>query len=105
MVAFQFFSRRVLRWFICPLLLPLVLLLNILIAAGNPAKNIYTFFLVGQGLLYLLALIGWILIRNGSRAGIFSVPFYFLFMNYCMLLGFFRYLGKKQPATWEKAER
>jgi biofilm PGA synthesis N-glycosyltransferase PgaC len=105
MVAFQFFSRRVLRWFICPLLLPLVLLLNILIVAGNPAKNIYTFFLVGQGLLYLLALIGWMLIRNGSRAGIFSVPFYFLFMNYCMLLGFFRYLGKKQPATWEKAER
>ncbi|MBL0153490.1 MAG: hypothetical protein IPP93_08400 [Chitinophagaceae bacterium] len=48
---------------------------------------------------------GWAMVYRGKPAGIFTIPFYFLFMNYCQARGFFRWLGGKQSATWEKSLR
>ena len=102
---FQFLSRRLFRWIISPLFLILLLLTNIWLVLISSASNFYSIFLVMQSFFYLLALAGFILIRSGRKAGIAGIPFYFLFMNYCILRGFFRFLGRKQPVRWEKAQR
>ena len=104
-VAFQFFSRKILRWYLCPVLIPMVFILNFFILLKTPGSDLFFWMFVIQASLYAFALLGWILLRSGKKAGIPGIPFYFLFMNYCMLRGFLRYLGKKQPAAWEKTER
>ncbi len=105
LLAFQFFSRKILRWYLCPILVPAVFILNLSIIIQTADTSIYFWIFTLQVLLYLFALLGWILLRSGRKAGILGIPFYFLFMNHCMMRGFFRYLGKKQPAAWEKTER
>ena len=104
-LAFQFFSRRVLRWFVSPLLLPALFVVNLAIVYVDPRFNFYYFALALQILMYVFAFLGWLIIRRGTKAGWFGIPFYFVFMNYCMLPGFWRFLRKKQPAAWEKKER
>lgn len=104
-LAFQFFSRRILRWIVCPILIPLVFMMNCMIVYRQQELNVFAILLACQLLFYLLAVVGWLIIRSGKKAGWLSIPFYFLFMNYCTLKGLFRFLGKKQPAAWEKTER
>lgn len=105
LLAFQYFSRRILRWIACPPLILIVLLSNVVIVWLQPERNIYFLLLIIQIFFYALSLAGWFLIRNGKKTGWLGIPFYFLFMNYCMLRGLIRFLGKKQPVTWEKADR
>jgi len=37
--------------------------------------------------------------------GILNIPFYFLFMNLCLVKGFFKYLQGRQTVLWEKSMR
>lgn len=102
---FQFISRRIFRWVISPVFLSLILITNIFIVITGPADGFYFYFLCLQALCYLLAVLGYLLIRAGKTAGIAGIPFYFLFMNFCIVQGFIRFLGKKQAVNWEKAQR
>ena len=102
---FQYFSRRILRWFFCPFLLIVVLLTNSIIVLQPDAPFFYQLVLAAQGLYYLLSLAGWLLLRAGKKAGIPGIPYYFLFMNFCLVRGFIRYHRKKHSVLWEKAER
>lgn len=104
MLAFQFFSRRLLRWVGCPLALGVLLVTNILLVTGI-RDQWYNTFLLLQGLFYLFALFGWFYIRSGKRAGLFTIPFYFVFMNYCLVRGWIRFARRKQTALWEKSLR
>jgi cellulose synthase/poly-beta-1,6-N-acetylglucosamine synthase-like glycosyltransferase len=104
-LAFQYISHRVFRWAICPFALPLILLLNITIVAGE-AGVLYAVLLAAQVLFYTLALLGWLF--SGSPKGrfkIFYVPYYFVFMNVSVWGGLVRYLNGAQSAMWEKARR
>jgi biofilm PGA synthesis N-glycosyltransferase PgaC len=105
LLAFQFVSRRVLRWIICPLLLPLIFILTIFLAAISKTPGIYTFLFFSQLLFYFLAIIGWMLVRAGKKAGLLSVPFYFVFMNYCLFKGLALFLKGSQTVLWEKSLR
>ncbi len=102
---FQFLSRRLFRWIISPLFLIILLFTNICLVIRGPSNEWYDLFLGLQLLVYIIALVGYLLIRSGKNAGLSGIPFYFLFMNYCILRGFFRFLGRKQPVNWEKAQR
>lgn len=102
---FQYFSRRILRWFFCPFLLIVVLLTNSIIVLQPDAPFFYQLVLAAQGLYYLLSLAGWLLLRAGKKAGIPGIPYYFLFMNFCLVRGFILYHRKKHSVLWEKAER
>jgi poly-beta-1,6-N-acetyl-D-glucosamine synthase len=103
-LAFQFISHRVLRWTICPLALIFLLFSNIILVFTT--QNIlYLLFLVSQLLFYTLAITGWILANKEIRVRVLYIPFYFLFMNFAVLLGFRRYLQNKQSVLWEKANR
>ena len=43
--------------------------------------------------------------KIGRRNILLFVPFYFVFMNSCMLVGFVRQIFNKQKVTWDKAKR
>lgn len=103
-LVIQYFSGRLLRWLVCPVLIILVLVTNIALVIDHQG-NIFYYLLLTQIGFYLLALAGWISAGVGRRMGIFSVPFYFLFMNLCLIKGFFNYLTGRQPVLWERSMR
>jgi biofilm PGA synthesis N-glycosyltransferase PgaC len=105
LLTFQYVSRRVLRWVFCPLLLILVFLLNILIADSDDAPEFYRYTMILQLIFYGLAIPGWAFVRNGRKIGLLGIPFYFVFMNACLIKGFTRYLTGQQSVLWEKSVR
>lgn len=104
LLSFQFISRRVLRWLFCPLMLLIFFTANLLIVLHYPSPFYNTVFFL-QVLFYVMAFAGWLFIRGGRRTGIFTVPFYFVFMNYCLIRGLFKYLKGRQTVLWEKSLR
>lgn len=103
-LSFQYISHRVLRWSFCPLLLPAIVLLNLLIVKSDPSLT-YLSLLILQGLFYCSALAGWAFAQQEIKVKALYVPYYFLFMNVSLYLGFFRYLNKTQTVLWDKAIR
>jgi cellulose synthase/poly-beta-1,6-N-acetylglucosamine synthase-like glycosyltransferase len=101
---FQYFSHRVLRWTLCPLLLPLIFVVNIWLTVNTPSL-IFKIIMLFQILFYLFAISGWILTNKNVKSKLLYIPYYFVFMNASVYLGFFRYLKKNQSVLWEKAAR
>ncbi|NOT49724.1 MAG: glycosyltransferase family 2 protein [Chitinophagaceae bacterium] len=104
-LAFQFISRRLLRWIFCPVLIIALLLSNIFIAINYAQPDFYSWTLYVQLFFYLLALTGWLLASSGKKPGLFTIPFYFIFMNYCLVKGFIKFIRGKQTVLWEKSLR
>lgn len=104
LLAFQFISRRLLRWLFCPLMLLILFLSNCVIVLINPL-SLYNSMLLFQVVFYLAALTGWSLVRHSKKAGLFTIPFYFVFMNYCLVKGLIKYRQGRQSVLWEKALR
>lgn len=105
LLSFQFLSRRLLRWVVCPVMLVMLLISNVIIVNNSPHHSFYTWFLAAQVFFYLLALMGWVIASQGKRSGIFTIPFYFIFMNYCLVRGFARFITGKHTVLWEKSVR
>jgi poly-beta-1,6-N-acetyl-D-glucosamine synthase len=103
LLSFQYFSHRVLRWTLAPLALPVLFLLNILLARNGSC--VYQALLTAQILFYLLAALGWQFEQKKIRLKILFIPYYFCMMNYAMYRGFFRLISGRQPVVWEKAKR
>ncbi len=103
-LSFQYISHRVLRWAVCPFLLPLIFILNIIIYIQT-RYPFYGMLLVCQIIFYLAAAIGYLQALDNKKSKLFYVPFYFVFMNVCMYFGLFRFFKKKQSVLWEKAAR
>jgi poly-beta-1,6-N-acetyl-D-glucosamine synthase len=103
-LSFEYISHRVLRWTLCPLFLPIVFIVNIIIVAIQPS-TVYVALLACQTLFYLLALAGWIFSMRNIKVKALYVPYYFAFINFSLYLGFVRYLKGNQTVLWEKANR
>jgi cellulose synthase/poly-beta-1,6-N-acetylglucosamine synthase-like glycosyltransferase len=103
-LAFQFFSRRWLRWVVCPFAIPLLLVLNVVLALYAEAL-LYDYLLLVHTLFYGAAFIGWLLILRNRSFALTTIPFYFLFMNYCMIKGLLQFRAGRQTVLWSKAER
>jgi cellulose synthase/poly-beta-1,6-N-acetylglucosamine synthase-like glycosyltransferase len=103
-LAFQYISHRVLRWTLCPLCLPLLFLSNLVLVFSG-AGPFYTLFLAGQVLFYGLAFRGGVMGGKKSPKRLVLVPYYFVFMNWSLCIGFYRFLTKKQTVFWKKARR
>ncbi len=101
--SFQYISHRVLRWTVAPLALPLIFLLNIVLAFNGPSY--YMLMLGCQILFYLFALLGYVFETRHLKIKAFFVPYYFCVMNYAMYRGFFRLMAGRQSVVWEKAKR
>jgi biofilm PGA synthesis N-glycosyltransferase PgaC len=98
LVAWQYFSHRVLRWAATPFLLPLVYLLNLLLLS----QPLYQVLAAGQTLFYGTAALGYLQAHRGARSGLPYVAFYFCLTNAAALAGFWRYITRTQPVTWAK---
>jgi poly-beta-1,6-N-acetyl-D-glucosamine synthase len=103
-LSFQFISHRVLRWTLCPICLITGFLSNVLLIYLSSGR-IYVVVLLAQCVFYVMALVGWLFATRNLRLKAFYVPYYFLFMNLSVFLGFYRFIRKKQTAVWEKAAR
>jgi cellulose synthase/poly-beta-1,6-N-acetylglucosamine synthase-like glycosyltransferase len=91
-LSFQYISHRVLRWTLAPLLLPILLVINLMLALQG-------------SVFYLAALAGWLLERRKLKVKAFFIPYYFCLMNWAMYAGLIRLLRGKQTVIWEKARR
>lgn len=103
-LSFQYISHRVLRWIVCPPILPLMLIINIIIWYFTK-ESMYMVILVLQIAFYLAALIGWLFTLKNIKVKLLYVPYYFVFINVAMYLGFFRFINKTQSVLWDKAKR
>lgn len=101
---FQYVSRRVLRWTVCPLLVVLLFVTNTWLFF-QPSHVVYVFLFWLQCLFYLLAFLGWMVVEKEGVPKLFFVPYYFVFMNLSLYKGFYRYLSKDYSAVWKKAAR
>jgi hypothetical protein len=103
-LSFQYISHRVLRWSICPICLVVLFITNFIIV-NNEASFLFMLFFMLQIFFYLLSLIGFFMVSYNIKISWFYIPYYFVFMNYAVFKGFFRYQSGKQTVLWEKAER
>lgn len=103
-LSFQFISHRILRWTISPVAIVLLLLSNVLLVVLG-AGIFYKSVLALQLIFYIMGIAGWVLANREIRSRIFYIPFYFLFMNLSVFMGFNRFLRNKQSVLWEKAAR
>ncbi len=103
-LSFQYISHRVLRWTLCPLFLPLVLLCNLYLVM-NCDSWYYKVLLAGQVIFYLFAFLGYLMSSTKTRIGFLYAPYYFLFINFSLYGGFLRYMKGRQTVLWEKASR
>jgi len=103
-LSFQYISHRVLRWTLCPLFLPIILLCNIILVASG-SSFIYTLILLAQLLFYGLALAGWLLSLKNKKVSFLYAPYYFVFINVSLYFGLIRFLNGRQTVLWEKAAR
>lgn len=111
-LSFQYVSHRVLRWAVTPFCLPLLFVFNLAIVAQlllttRPflTTAFWTLMLTGQVLFYGLAYIGYQNEDRQTRWKPAFVPFYFVFMNICVVLGLARYWQGGISGIWEKAAR
>jgi cellulose synthase/poly-beta-1,6-N-acetylglucosamine synthase-like glycosyltransferase len=103
-LSFQFISHRILRWTLCPLCLLLCFASNAWLAYIKTG-GFYLVFFLAQIVFYAIALVGWIMANRNLRIRILYIPYYFLFMNLSVFIGFYRWYRKKQSSVWEKSAR
>lgn len=101
-LTFLYVSHRVLRWTLSPLCLIVLFISNGILAFTEHYIFILIFIL--QVLFYTIAFFSQF-IASASKLKFLKIAGYFSFMNYAVILGFFRYISKKQSAVWEKAQR
>ena len=103
-LTFLYVSHRVLRWTLSPLCLTLILISNFLLCLLSTAF-VYKAIFVLQFLFYFFGLIAQVSPGLGKRFKVIKLAYYFIFMNISVIQGFFRFLRRKQPSTWEKVKR
>lgn len=100
LLAFCFFSHKVLRW-----LTPLLLLTAFFFNALLMSQPGFEALLAVQCAFYLSAYAGYRLKKRGKSASLFSAPLHFCTMNVALLLGFLRYLHGHRRLTWSPTPR
>jgi poly-beta-1,6-N-acetyl-D-glucosamine synthase len=103
-VSFQFISHRILRWTLCPIALITLLFSNVLLSIMQ-VGIFYHVILALQSTFYVLAITGWVYANRNIKVKSLYIPFYFLFMNFSVFMGFSRFIRNKQTVLWEKAAR
>lgn len=98
--SFQFFSHKLLRWVIGPLLF-VALASNVMLVGES---SFYSVMLALQVVFYLAALNGWRVRRARKPHPLFYVPFYFTMVNLAAGVALAKFLSGERQSTWDKAE-
>jgi poly-beta-1,6-N-acetyl-D-glucosamine synthase len=102
-LSWQFFSHKVLRLGVAPWLLPLIFVLNVVLA--QKMSGLYLYMCIGQVFFYTLAALGYFLQGRSLSFKVLFVPYYFWLMNWGVYRGLFRLLRGRDTVLWEKAKR
>ncbi len=102
--SFLYISHRVLRWAVCPFCLVLLLISSLALFFLRD-QLIFKAVFVMQVFAYGLIVINSMLSPKGIKIPLVQPLQYFVFMNICVIRGFFRYIKGEQSATWERAQR
>lgn len=105
MLNFQYFSRRIIRWLISPIALPIVFFSNYFLVFYYNQTNWLLLSLALQIFFYCIAFAGFVLYKFKKKNVWLFVPYYFVFMNICMLEGIFKQMFSKQSSAWKKSKR
>ena len=97
--TFQFVSRKLLRWWIGPML-PVLYAANLVLAH----EPFFMAVFILHSVFYLLAAVGALLRRGGIQSRVLFVPFYFVMVNAASFAAIATYLGGNRLSSWEKAE-
>jgi poly-beta-1,6-N-acetyl-D-glucosamine synthase len=103
-LLFHFFSHRFCRWFITPVCLLLLLITSAYLTLQQ-AGWFYEWAFYGHLAAYLLALTGMLLTRGNRTPRLLHIPFYFVFIHICLIVGYWRYISGRQSVLWQKAKR
>ena len=103
-LTFQYVSHKVLRWTLCPVLVPLLFFSNAVLAFSGDTIFYLASFALQCG-FYAFALLGWWFSGKRRFSKPFLVPYYFVFMNLSLYIGFSRFLTGRQSAVWRKSAR
>ncbi|HCL82387.1 MAG TPA: glycosyl transferase [Chitinophagaceae bacterium] len=103
-LSFQYISHRVLRWTLCPISLIVCFISNFLLVHYE-AAGFYQVVLLAQIVFYAMAVTGYLFASRNLKIKALYIPYYFLFMNLSVFMGFYRFIRNKQTALWEKAAR
>lgn len=101
-VAIQYLIHRISRWTVSPILLILAFVASAFTFQNGP---LFLVIFILQMMFYSAALMGWIYKENKKESRLLNIPFYFLFMHYCVVMGWIRYAKGNQQAAWQKAAR
>jgi len=103
-LTFLYVSHRLMRWAVSPFCMILAFIANGMLLLTNPGF-IYTSLFILQCCFYGTATLAAIFPSIQQRSKLIKLAYYFVFMNACTILGFFRFLKGSQSAVWEKAKR
>jgi cellulose synthase/poly-beta-1,6-N-acetylglucosamine synthase-like glycosyltransferase len=98
--SFAYWSHKVLRW-AAPFLLAALVVTNIFLVTSS----FYALMFLGQLVFYAGALVGYISVKKGSKLKLPAAIYYFVSMNWCLLIGFYRFISGRQTVTWHRVER
>jgi cellulose synthase/poly-beta-1,6-N-acetylglucosamine synthase-like glycosyltransferase len=101
LVAYGFFSHKLLRW-LAPFFLIALLVANATLALSSP---FYAAILAAQVMFYAVTALGYFGNGRIRRYKLLLIPFYFVSMNWALLLGFFKALSSRDGGTWNRVER
>ena len=102
LLSWQFISRKIFRWAVCPLLLFIIFVANVFIINLH---HFYLFIFGVQVSFYLLSVVGYFIAKKGKNVTLFISPFYFVFMHLCQVLGFIQFVKGVQHTNWQKVKR
>jgi cellulose synthase/poly-beta-1,6-N-acetylglucosamine synthase-like glycosyltransferase len=97
MAAFSFFSHKVLRW-VLPFLLIGAFASNLFLLASP----FYRATLFVQAAVYLWATLGFVLRERARRVPLAMLCYYLMAINVAYLVGFFRFVGGRRDAAWQR---
>ena len=101
LVAFAFWSHKVIRWF-SPVLLLLLFIVNVFLF---PVSTFYEILFFFQVLFYLLSLSGFLFRTKSFYPKFLVMPFYFTMTNIAMFIGLFKFLTGTQTSFWQSTPR
>jgi len=98
--SFALWSHKVLRW-LAPALIGLAFVANLFLLD----RTGYRLLLIAQLLFYGLALAGSRDAFSGAPRRAASMAYYFVTMNWAIVVGFWRFVRNRQDAAWERTAR
>ncbi len=96
-VFFLCVSHRVVRW-----LVPFFLILMLFVPLLIERTDILQIFYIVELAFYLVVVIAWL---TKTKNKYLYIPYYFIYINYALFLGFLRAISRIQKVTWNSTAR